>query len=95
MATLTDTELLAKVKAGLGIAGDYQDETLKVHIDEVKAFMLDAGVPETVVNSTVSVGAILCGVDDLWSHDSGNKKLSNYFKERVAQLSIQKKEEAQ
>lgn len=92
MATITDAELLAKVKSGLGITGDYQDETLNVYINEVKEFMLGAGVPETVVNSSAAVGCIMSGVSDLWSYDSGNTKLSDYFIKRVIQLSVQKQE---
>lgn len=38
-------ELLLKCKLGLGITGSYQDDTLKIYIDEVKEYMLGAGVP--------------------------------------------------
>lgn len=85
---MTAEELLKKIKAGLGISGDYQDETLQVYIDEVKAFMLSAGVAETVVNSSEAVGVIMRGVADLWNYGSGSVKLSEYFIQRMIQLSI-------
>ena len=78
--------LLDKVKSALGITGNYQDATLTVYIDEVKAFMVSAGVDESVVNSDVSAGVIARGVTDLWNYNGGGGKLSEYFYERVAQL---------
>ena len=83
---MTDTELLTKIKNGLGITGDYQDTTLTVYVYEVKAFMKSAGVPASVIESDVSVGCIMRGVADLWNYGSGNAKLSDYFKMRLIQL---------
>ena len=48
---MTAEELLEKVKIGLNITGTYQDETLATYINDVKAFLLDAGVSDTFVNS--------------------------------------------
>ena len=79
-------DTLNKVKSALGITGTYQDETLNVYIDEVKAYMLSAGVPESVVNSDVSAGVIARGVTDLWNYNGGAGKLSDYFYQRVSQL---------
>lgn len=79
---MTSAELLTKVKAGIGIEGDYQDDTVSEYIDEVKAFLLDAGVAE----SNITAGIVIRGVSDLWSYGSGNK-LSEYFMQRAAQLS--------
>ena len=83
MAELT---LLDKVKSGLGITGDFQDATLQIYIDEVKAFMLNAGVDEEVIESEKAVGCIMRGVADLWNYGAGNTTLSNYFGMRVIQL---------
>lgn len=83
---MTDTTLLTKIKNGLGITGDFQDDTLTVYVDEVKAFMKSAGVPENVIESDVSVGCIMRGVADLWNYGSGNASLSDYFKMRLIQL---------
>lgn len=79
-------ELLIKVKKGLGITGDYQDDTLQIYIDEVEDFMRGAGVSDAIINSNSSVGVITRGVSDLWDYGSGSTGLSPYFKERVVQL---------
>lgn len=87
MATiLTDEQLLEKVKTALGITGDYQNDTLTMYIDEVKEYLLDAGVSQKVVDSSSSVGVIARGVSDLWNYGSGNTELSSYFMQRAIQL---------
>ena len=83
---MDNEELLIKVKIGLGITGDYQDETLKLYIDEAKQYMLSAGVPKSIIDSPISVGTITKGVLDLWNYGSGDSTLSQYFKERCIQL---------
>lgn len=83
---MTDAELLAKIKSGLGITGTFQDETLNVYIAETKAFMKSAGVTQDVIQSEVSVGCIMRGVADLWNYGAGNARLSDYFRMRVVQL---------
>lgn len=85
---MTEAELLAKIKNGLGIAGDFQDETIQVYVDEVKAFMQSAGVKKSVIESNASVGCIMRGVADLWNYGSGDTSLSEYFKMRVLQLKV-------
>ena len=82
---MADT-LLNKVKNALGVTGDYQDETLKIYVDEVIEYMIDAGVPESVAKSEVSAGVVARGVTDLWNYNSGAGKLSDYFYQRVTQL---------
>lgn len=83
---LTNEELLEKVKTALGITGEYQDATLMIYIDDVKMFLLDAGVDKNVVEDSVAVGAICRGVADLWNYSSGNAEFSEYFKQRATQL---------
>ena len=82
---MTNQELLIKVKHGLGITGDFQDDTLLVYIDEVKSYMKSAGVPNDVIESNKVIGVITKGVNDLWDY-SNSTGLSPYFKERVNQL---------
>lgn len=77
-------DVLGQVKSALGITGNYQDATLKVYINEVKAYMVSAGVDESLVESDASAGVIARGVTDLWTFGSG--KLSEYFYQRVTQL---------
>lgn len=87
MTALTDTELLERVKKALGITGTYQDDTLSIYIDEVKEYLVSAGVDTTVVNSSVAIGVICRGVADLWNYGNAGTELSSYFKERAIQLS--------
>lgn len=85
-------DVLTKVKNALGITGDYQDATLTVYMDEVKAYMLDAGVPESITESDASAGVIARGVTDLWNYGTGTGKLSEYFYQRVSQLALSDEE---
>ena len=75
-------EMLTSVKNALGIQGDYQDATLTEYINEVTAFLVDAGVSADYITS----GLVARGVSDLWSYGAGNGKLSEYFMQRAAQL---------
>ena len=85
---MTDAELLKMVKTGMfgSDSGTWRDAQLTVYINEVKQYMLGAGVPSEAVNSDASVGCILIGVNDLWNYSGGAVKLSEYFKQRVIQL---------
>lgn len=85
--------MLEKVKSNLGITGTFQDTTIQGYIDEVKQFLLDGGVDESIVNSEVSVGVISRGVADLWNYGSGGTSFSTYFIQRVTQLSYKSKGE--
>ena len=77
---------LENVKNALGITGDYQDATLQIYLDEVVAFLTDAGVAERNITS----GIVARGVSDLWNYGSADGKLSSYFLERASQLSYKK-----
>lgn len=74
---------LQGVKAATGITGEYQDDTIREWIDEVVAFLKDAGVRE----ANITDGIVARGVLDLWNYGSGEGKLSEYFLQRAAQLS--------
>lgn len=78
--------MLEQVKANLGITGTYQDTTIQGYIDEVKQYLLDGGVDESVVDSESSAGIITRGVADLWNYGSGGTSLSPYFIQRAIQL---------
>lgn len=88
---LSDDQILEKIKTGLGIDknSNYQDDVLKIYIDDARAFMIDAGVPEDVTRSNAAIGCLLRGVNDLWDYGSGTTQLSDYFKMRVTQLATQ------
>ncbi len=87
---MTDAELLAKVKTGLGITTSFQDDTLQIYIDGAKAFMLSAGVKQSVIDSPASVGCILQIVSDTWNYGSGAVKISPLAEMRIIQLSAEK-----
>lgn len=85
---MTDAEILTNVKTMLfgTPAGTFRDALLNVYINEVKNFMLNAGVPIDVIYSDSTVGVIALGVNDLWNYQAGGVKLSQYFTQRVIQL---------
>ena len=80
--------ILAKVKSNLGITGTYQDTTIQGWIDEVKQFLLEGGVPQSIIDAETSAGVIARGVADLWDYGSGNGSLSPYFYQRATQLAL-------
>lgn len=83
---MRDEELLTAVKNSLNISGEHFDATLRLIIDEVKAYLLSAGVNADVLGSTLAVGCISRGVADLWNYGNGDTKLSEYFYQRAEQL---------
>ena len=86
LKTMTDAELLTAIKESLNINGAQFDMTLQRYIDEVKAYLISAGVMVDVVNSSLSVGCIARGVADMWNYGNGDTKLSEYFYQRAEQL---------
>lgn len=90
---MADVTLLTSVKAALGITGAYQDATLNVYISEVVDYMVSAGVPREVITANTSAGVIARGVADLWNYNGGAGKLSDYFYQRVSQLTYTTPEE--
>ena len=83
---MTTDEMLSHVKNAIGVTGDYQDETPKEYINEVIAFLNDAGVP----SSKITPGIVARGVSDLWNYGAGEGKLSSYFMVRATQLSLKR-----
>lgn len=79
---MSDTNMLEKVKNALGITGTYQDDTLRVYIDEVIDFLVESGVKRSYITS----GIVSRGVSDLWNYGEGDGKLSQYFMMRATQL---------
>lgn len=85
---MTDAQILTTVKQMLfgSDAGTFRDDLLTAYINEVKDFMRNAGVKESVILSDSAVGIIAIGVSDLWNYQAGGVKLSEYFTQRVIQL---------
>ena len=73
---------LEGVKKATGLTGDFQDDTVQEWIDEVVDFLKDAGVKD----ANITDGIVARGVLDLWNYGAGEGKLSEYFKQRAAQL---------
>ena len=76
--------MLEDVKTALGITGEYQDATIQAYINEVIAFLNDAGVSTAQITS----GIVSRGVADLWNYGAGEGKLSQYFIMRASQLAL-------
>jgi hypothetical protein len=76
--------VLDDVKNALGVTGNYQDATLQSYIDEVTAFLVDAGV----ASKNITSGVIARGVADLWQYGAGEGKFSEYFMMRASQLAL-------
>jgi hypothetical protein len=93
---MTDNEILATVKTMLfgSTAGTFRDDMLKMYIKETISFMESAGVAADVAKSEKSVGVIALGVSDLWNYQPGGVKLSDYFKQRVIQLTREEIEDS-
>lgn len=78
LTPITDAELLEQVKSAINLKGnEYQDDTIKVWIENVKVELLGAGVSADVLGSTLAVGCIARGVDDKWA--SHRDALSDMF----------------
>ena len=75
---------LDQVKTALGITGEYQDPTIEVYFMEVVDFLRVAGVPK----DQMTPGLVARGVADLWNYGAAEGKLSQYFMQRAAQLSL-------
>ena len=86
---MADFIMLESVKKSLGLEGnDWHDGVIQEHIDEVTEYLIDCGIPETVVTSRKCKGVVSRGVSDLWNYGNGDASLSPYFKERAAQLAL-------
>lgn len=89
---MADVELRERVKLFIGQTGSDADVVISGYIDEVTAFMLDAGIPAETISA--SAGVVARGVSDLWDNDAGEVKFSPYFFHRVAQLAMRANAEA-
>lgn len=75
---------LDNVKAALNITGCYQDPTIQLYMDEVVGFLTESGVK----SADITTGLVARGVTDLWNYGGAEGKLSEYFMQRAAQLSL-------
>lgn len=82
---MTNEDLLQEIKSRLSVTDTFHDELLGNLAEDVKAYMLSAGVLQAVIDSEKSIGCIARGVYDLWTSD----KFSELFKQRVIQLTME------
>lgn len=83
---MTDIELLAKVKSGLGITGTATDDTISIKMLAVKQYMFNAGVIIEQIETDLGIAALTVGVNDLWNLASGEVKFSQAFDILATQL---------
>lgn len=77
--------LLSEIKSRLAITGNYHDELLTAYAEDVKEYLLSAGVKKKVVESKKAVGCIAKGVSDLWERET----FSDLFRQRAIQLTFE------
>lgn len=78
--------MLEQVKTALGVTGSYQNDTIQSYIDDIIAFLKEAGISENTINDNVPL--VARGVADIWNYGSGKAELSVYFIQRAIQLAI-------
>lgn len=88
MANVDDITLTTNIKTRLGITGDYQNALILALANDVKKYLISAGIAEDVVNDDMSVGVISRGVADLWNFGSGDGQFSQLFIQRTIQLTM-------
>lgn len=88
MATMLET-----VKTMIGVTGEYQNATITAYIEEVKQYLVQAGVSKETVEASTSAGIIARGVTDLWNYGAGEGNLSPYFMQRAIQLACKEEQE--
>lgn len=86
---MTDLEILKAVKVRIGENGDSNDSAISGLIEDVKYFMVDADVPESLLTSEKAVGCIALGVADLWNLGAKDGDFSKFFEKRLIQLKLE------
>lgn len=77
--------LLDEVKNRMLISGSFHDNILVSYIEDVKQYLICAGVDKTIVNSRKAIGCISRGVNDLFN----NNEFSDFFRQRAIQLTFE------
>lgn len=83
---IDDSTLIEEIKTRLSITENFHDSLLLAYANDVKGYMLSSGVPEDILGSEKSLGAISLGVANLWHMGMGDGKFSDAFYQRVIQL---------
>lgn len=77
--------LLDEIKNRLLITGNFHDTLILGFIEDVKQYLVSAGVDDTIVNSKKAIGCIARGVNDLMN----NETFSTFFNQRAIQLTME------
>ena len=83
---MTDTELLEKVKAGLGLSGEHTDSTILPKVLATKGYIINGGGSLEQVETDLGIVCLTVGVNDLWNLTSGEVKFSPAFDIIMCQL---------
>ena len=83
---MNNENLLAEVKKGLCISGEYTDATLMAKVLAVKGLILNAGVNEPNFETELGLATLTVGVNDLWNLSPGEVKFSPAFSILLTQL---------
>ena len=83
---MTDSEILEAVKERKSITGNFQDGALSGYIADAIEILIDAGVSESIIRSTASLGCITSCVTDMWDNVGGEADFSPLTHKRIAQL---------
>ena len=86
---MSGEELRNAVKTMLLISGTFHDSMIDLYISEVLDYASAAGVPAAVLKSEKIKGLVARGVADLWNNGAGDGRLSEYFMQRVIQLTAE------
>lgn len=76
---MTDVELLDKVKTGLSVGGTFNDGTLSIKVIAVKQYMLNAGISQEQIETSLGIATLTIGVTDLWNLSPGEIQFSFAF----------------
>lgn len=83
---MTDSEILEAVKERKSITGNFQDGALSGYIADAIEILIDAGVSESIIRSTASLGCLTSCVTDMWDNVGGGADFSPLTHKRIAQL---------
>lgn len=87
---MTDEELLAACKIGLGFEVEDEDfdKRVKQKMLQVKMFMQRAGVSDENLTNELGIGVVVLGISDLWDIKAGEIKFSPAFLTLTTQLAM-------
>lgn len=83
---MTDNEILALVKAAMGVSGTDLDARLLIHLKAVKNLMTNYDIEIEELESDLGIQAIALGVQDFMNGNPGEVKFSLATEMAIIQL---------